>query len=589
MFRLTYRLLRRHFHVKYKSNYRHAKKLFIFDIGLVALTFCLVGLTIFFFLWKPQITDLIDLRLSMGANRVLSGQYVEVMLQYQNRSEHYLMFPTLSLELPTGFIIDRQKTPTEYFSNDFEFLGLKDIPPNESKKYSIYGWLWSTPSAENHITANLAYQPSDTKRQEQKISRLLIKLPQSILAGNLQISPMALTDQTLNFTYTLTNTAKYSVNNLKLAYSYPEALESLNKTFNLESGQAKSFVGSIKPTQAGEINFSIWPQIQINSQTIDLEKSSRPIKIYQPQIDLQATMPSQLKYIDVNATVPIQITLKNNSPFAFKNIKIKLSPNYANVINWTKTASANFALYQNNQLIIDNQSLTKLFSKSSDLTAGEDKNFTINFYINSGFSLNPNIANAYLEITPSLQAELDAPASPIFEKTGLASRLPLAGQPVFTAQARYYTANGDQVGRGVLPPTLGQSTKYWLFLQINNGSSPLSNSSLSAYLPAGVALTDRDSVTIGSNVSFDDKTRKLTWQYNGQLAPNELAGIYFEVEIKPNPQDVGKSVTLLEKIIFQTTDSWVNKKITWQKDLVNNILPNDDLASKFDYKVQSSL
>ena len=54
------------YHHKYHLKFRHAKKLFIFDLCLLAVAAALLGLTIYFLVWRPSSTDKIDLSLSFG-------------------------------------------------------------------------------------------------------------------------------------------------------------------------------------------------------------------------------------------------------------------------------------------------------------------------------------------------------------------------------------------------------------------------------------------------------------------------------------------------------------------------------------------
>ena len=52
--------------------------------------------------------------------------------------------------------------------------------------------------------------------------------------------------------------------------------------------------------------------------------------------------------------------------------------------------------------------------------------------------------------------------------TGDAAELPVATEVAMQNSIRYYTEEGDQLGRGPLPPQVGETTKYWVFVQITN-------------------------------------------------------------------------------------------------------------------------
>ncbi len=70
------KFLRSHYHKRYHGVYQHAKKLFAFDLALLAFAFLMLGSSIFFFFWKPGLTGLIDVSISLGNERIKSGDEV---------------------------------------------------------------------------------------------------------------------------------------------------------------------------------------------------------------------------------------------------------------------------------------------------------------------------------------------------------------------------------------------------------------------------------------------------------------------------------------------------------------------------------
>ena len=117
MFKAIYNLFHSHYHRRYHGQYMHAKKLFVFDLFLLGGAIITLIAGLFFFFWKPGLTNWIDLNLSYGGNRIKSGEKVEMTLNYVNRSKETLTGVTLAIHLPPGFIIDRNLTPTTEFSD----------------------------------------------------------------------------------------------------------------------------------------------------------------------------------------------------------------------------------------------------------------------------------------------------------------------------------------------------------------------------------------------------------------------------------------------------------------------------------------
>lgn len=171
------RFLKHHYHTHYHGIYQHAKKLFAFDLALLATATIMMAGSIFLFFWKPSIAGLIDLTLSLGETRVKSGDYVRLTLEYTNHSKYTLSEVSLGVKLPEGFIIDRSKTSKEIFSDQHTFPTVTEIKPGASKQLEINGRFWSDPSQESKFIANLSYRPDAKKRATKNLLRLFHNYP----------------------------------------------------------------------------------------------------------------------------------------------------------------------------------------------------------------------------------------------------------------------------------------------------------------------------------------------------------------------------------------------------------------------------
>jgi len=147
--------------------------------------------------------------------------------------------------------------------------------------------------------------------------------------------------------------------------------------------------------------------------------------------------------------------------------------------------------------------------------------------------------------------------------------------------ARYYTANGDQLGVGPLPPQVGTATKYWIFISINNFTHGLENVLISADLPDNVVLTGKSSVTIGDNLTLTDNSKQIKWQFS-QLTrdnPEQIIGLAFEVQITPTIDQVGSTAKLLTNIKISALDTVTSKIITKTNTDISTYLNHDKTAN----------
>ncbi|MDO8624919.1 MAG: hypothetical protein Q7R47_02465, partial [Candidatus Diapherotrites archaeon] len=133
------------------------------------------------------------------------------------------------------------------------------------------------------------------------------------------------------------------------------------------------------------------------------------------------------------------------------------------------------------------------------------------------------------------------------------------------AFARYFSREGDQLGRGPLPPVVGEPTRYWTFIALRNSFSDASNVVVRAHLPDHVLWTGKTSVTLGEPMQFDDRTRELLWRvgnvtrFTGGVYPD--VGVAVELSLTPEPTHVGTSPVLLDGISVTGSDTFTNTAI----------------------------
>jgi len=129
---------------------------------------------------------------------------------------------------------------------------------------------------------------------------------------------------------------------------------------------------------------------------------------------------------------------------------------------------------------------------------------------------------------------------------------------------RYYSAEGEQLGLGPLPPQVGQATKYWIFFNLENHYNDASDTLVTAQLPIDVAWTDKITITDDSSLSYNPDNRRLTWLVKKITAPAEffpISGAAFELSFKPTPAMVGQTAKLLAEINLTATDDFTGNQI----------------------------
>ncbi len=147
--------------------------------------------------------------------------------------------------------------------------------------------------------------------------------------------------------------------------------------------------------------------------------------------------------------------------------------------------------------------------------------------------------------------------------------------------ARYYTAEGEQLGIGPLPPTVGVITKYWIFISLAGFTHDLENTLVSAKLPDNISLTGKSSVTLGDSMSYDINSKEIKWSLGNLFTTDkqQTIGLAFEVELTPSESQMGSVAQLLTDIKVSALDSITQKNIINTNPVITTNLISDKIAN----------
>ena len=521
MFKFIHKKLHNHYHRKYHPNYRHAKKLFVFDIALLGTAVLLFGVSIFLLFWEPGTTKLVELNVNINNERVLSGEKICFNISYKNKNKIALINPILGIDLPEGFV------PAEnYPLDEHSSTKIKDIPPGGNGEISICGDIWVEPKIDYHVDAYLTYIPEGTSYQEQKNSLMLLNLNGSIIDIETQTPRKSLPEKQVPAKIILKNTSAKEIKGLSLKTDPEIELENANQ-INLAPGEEKIYETSWgTPAQTAVFKTSV--SININSKEIIQQTKENLIEIFRPNLDISGKF-LNTNYAEPSITIPYQINWSNNTEMALEDLEIALNFSPA-IIDINQTAEKGGLEIKSGKLTVTKKKRTALGSSQPN----SSDTFTINLKTLPQFSLY-KIEDDSFNITPEIIGMISMDEEQKFIRSGETNRLPIATEVNLKAQIRYYTQSGDQLGRGPLPPKVGETTKYWVFVQIYNSVNEIKDVSFNAVLADGAKFSDRQSVTIGPNL--EQKNENVEWNYS-KLPPHSQTGLYFEIETTPNSEQI---------------------------------------------------
>lgn len=573
---------------RYKLNYENAKKLFVFDTSLLLAVLIIIGASIFWFTYKPEITDLVYLSIRSPLTRIASGEYVDYTIAYKNSSQITLTSPQIKLNLPQGFVFAQAEPQKNY--RDFTFT-LNDIPPQEEGAVKIYGWIFGTPDKEENIFATLSYQREKRKTKEEKTSLLIKTLRGSKLILNLDTIEYATNNAVVPFKIKLINQSELALNNMELSVNQPgvQLIDGALDKGTIENGAIKiqtmapndsaELTGKIQITLADdktEITYNLTPTIMVNNLTIPQATFTHLFKIASPRIAFTADWQNNQTKIKPGETAAVEMNIKNSGNVDLTNGEISL-PLPPAIVDTGRLTALNQGSWKNNVFTLTSQNAPGLARLKPNETASAHLQIPINHLPQGG-------ADLTLKLSPAFRAQIDNLENNYFSETAESAAINIGTQVIFNAESRYYTNEGDQLGRGPLPPQVNKETKYWALFTIANSTSKITDLKLTAQLPQGADWTGKSSVSHGQNVIFNSNTRAFSWSLSS-LAPQTQAGIYLELSLTPTAEQINTTPLLLQKINFTASDSYLNEPISRSSPDIDISLLSDALGKNKGIKV----
>ncbi len=562
-----------HYKQRYHLTFAHAKKLFALDMALLASIVVLIGVTIFWFTYDPSVTDLVRLSFTSSEERIKSGDYVSWTLTYKNTSDVTLESPSISFRLPPGFVPDTDKTKT--LDPARPVISLPPVEPKQEGTQVVSGWFYGTPGEEISTVADFSYsQPTRTIR-ESKTVRLLSTLRGSVVETDIQAPQTLLQTGSTLITIILTNTSDHTLPPLSIPLSQSET------GFHLEQVSSSEGIITIAPKQTitlqahliselppnlAQATYSFTPSFLVNGAVIPQLPVSTSFVVVHPSVDGVAHWTEAFGKPNNNSTLTFTLTNKGNVDL--KNVVVSIDLPIA-VVDMATFRAKNGARIDGNMALFTSQSNPTL----ATLKAGQSISFPVVIPVKSS----PQGTDITLDLNTSITAEVQDIPSGRYQTTVDPEALPVGTNIHMNTELRYFTDEGDQLGRGPLPPVVGKETKYWALIQITNASSDIQDVQFRATLPSYVSWTGRTSVSHGKDITFDTKNRTVLWSAN-QVAAHTAVGLYIELALTPEAGMAGTSPTLLKDMTVVGKDAFIHQSVTASSRALDISIPTDEIG-----------
>lgn len=540
---------------RYKQHYLPSYKFGTWHLALDIALFCtvlfLVGLNFYLFSGQGIEGELPVLNIKTSATELRSGDQAVFEISYHNPSHYPLKTAHLSLLLPENFQLENVQPQTN-FDAMTNTLELGNIPPGASGKVKVIGQIFGESGSGQALKATLNYWEEGQwlKQQRQQIAWLNFFIADSVFTFDILAPDAVAPGQEFTLRANYQNQGEKELERAFLVLSLPAGMELLSSepkaeqdTWHLLNVPAKSagIVTAKIKTAAGlgqENVLKIRGFMEKDGLSLVQRVLEKKITAIAPGLKVRQTINEQENIkITPGEELTYKIFYQNQSKEILQNVRItaRLEGDY---LDWDSLQGdgkkeGELMVWSLPQLVAGEKGEKIVRIKTLSALNLEP------FSVDHSFNIRSTILLSYYSKDEAVNLEAASLESPVHSFLGVKTF------------ARYYTSEGEQLGRGPLPPRVGETTKYWVFLQLKNTINPAEKVQVSAVLPKNIDWTGKTNVNIGTPLEFDAATRKITWLAGAipsfiGIAPQLVAS--FEVAITPDTSQVGQEVILAEEI-----------------------------------------
>ena len=572
------------YHDKYHLNYVHAKKLFVFDILLVLGTLLLMVCTVAWKTYDPTILNYVQLNIAaydtegVPLARISSGEPITYIITYNNSSDRVMERPQLTVSLPEFFDITAIRTSNLPYDEATSIFTLPDLRPDQAGIIEIDGVYFGTPDVYENVTVALSYIQQGRRQTEVRHARIISSLRESVLVAQLTAPDIIRATGTYPIRVVLTNTGSITLTDIILSTTTPYGTIVWDSTFPIESLAEKTsttisgtlFV-DIPDSSVQQISLAVTPSLLRAGTAVPQTASEYTMSVVHPSIRIDAATVQQdtAQGGDIIQLV-VRITNTGDSPLEEVTLFLPLNSNTID-IGRSRTLSTN-ATVSDNELRIRTKAI---------LAPLEQATIEVPLAVRA---IPQGGTDTRLTLTPRISALAPGSSIPL-QAEQTTTPIAIGTSLIVQAESRYFTSEGDQLGRGPLPPIVGQETKYWALITIQNTTSRVAELTVQGSLGTNISWTGRTSVSAGNNISYRASTNQ--WQYTlSSVAPSQTIGIYMELATTPTEQMRGTVPLLLQNVEVRGFDAYLSTPLIQSIGSIEANLPQDTIGSARGIRVQ---
>lgn len=565
------RLIIRPFHHLFERRYRarrFAKIWFVIDIGLLLIAISLIGWilskTIFA---PPTIEEQVRVGAVIAPSQVVSGASATLVFRYENTSKENLKHAQLELVFPAHFSLQAiESGQTEIGSQTYD---LGEIAAGTSGSLKIRGIIFGDVGGEQIFTTTLRFVHGNENLPVTKTDSHVFRPVRSTLSLELILPERVVEGQIIAGQIKYKNTGEIDFPEIVIEPTWPDDFILLTSSPSMTDGKFR--LRALQAGEEGTINFTgrlpveptvrffFAPKFAFGDTFYTQETLEQNVQLLPSQLSVTASF--QDAYLTPGTAAPLDIHVENVGKEKISDVRV--------IIKTTNPFFQQQLLELNIGELAPGDASDGLaeFQLTRAVPADALSNFenltaAVDVFVN--YTLPDEIALPVFLFVESLTSKLTTPF-------------------ILQNAARYFMPDGDQIGRGPLPPTVGETTKYWVFLTIDGTTNSISDVKLEAELGRGVVFTGRQSVSHGEGLIYDASANTIRWTIDSlapTLDPKTLAvNVAFEIALTPTEEMIGTAPTLLFAPFVTGRDDWTGAFVTARGSNFTTDLQNDAMAA----------
>ncbi len=555
------------FDKRYRGKSAFAHLLFAFDLLLIGALIG-IGISLAFLSLAPQTTfeDNLALEATVAPREIVAGASSTLVIEYRNDTGEELRNAQLTLTYPDHFLLEEQ-----------DALDLGTIPVGAVGSFHVKGVMFGDVGGEQTFTSTLRFtHGTDKDVAARKTATHTFSPASSTLELALTLPEKLIAYQPIEGIITYANKGEIDFPTIAIEPEWPEGFTLvrstpafINNVFEvpgIAAGETGSmtFVGSLGDT-GDQVTFVFHPSFTFGEDRYRQETLTHTAPVVPPQLKIEhgitkssAEPGSEILFtvryenIGENDLTNVVLGIESDSPFFSKDVYEITSATSPELASVSPGASGEISIPVRLRSSI-------LQSETTDY---------------DGLDLVSRCTATYT---------LGDGTGQRISSKGSSLTTPITTPVMLESFGRYATATGDQLGRGSLPPTVGEKTTYWVFWHVGGTINELTNVVIEGTVGDNVTFTGRQSTSQNNGVEFDPETGIISWELASlepTLSPtSKVVGVAFELAITPDITMIEEIPTLLSDIHLTATDSRTGAFVSASGSEVTTNLPNDLMAS----------